>query len=236
MAVESKSKERDMALVNILERMADQIGKQEILLDKIVRLQNDSVREVSSAQLHRRSLQAETERAIDKLGEAISRFRADMLSLVNEQDSITKNMLELNKLISQAAYQLELTNRKITDMDENVKNQDKVLNDKSDNIIKQTGMIPTELADISRKDAKLHAETEKRIVELQQGVARQLEKMQKETSRRLVILGDIDSRLETLLIRTEPPEKRPLLIVRIVKKTGYFFKHIFTTVVRAFRD
>ncbi|MCL2226354.1 MAG: hypothetical protein FWB97_01810 [Oscillospiraceae bacterium] len=264
-----KKPDRDKALINILERMAGQIGKQDHLLEEIVKQQGEYAKEVSKAQSHRRGLQTETEQAIDKLHEAIGRYRGDMLSIVSEQDTITKNMIELNKLVNQAMYQMELSNKRLADLDKSVQAHEKTLGEKSDHIIKQTEIIPQEIAEASNRDAKMHSDTEKRIGELRNEAMRQLEKMhadaekrfgelrsetqrqldkmhadaekrfvdlrnetqrqsektQRDTSRRLLILGDIDSALQTLLIRTEPPEKKPFIFIRIFKRVFKVLKN-----------
>ena len=49
-----------------------------------------------------------------------------------------------------------------------------------------------------------------------------LEKLQQDTARRLLVLGDIESALQTLLIRTEPPEKKPFWFIRLLRRAGLF--------------
>ena len=288
MAEDIKRTERDHALVNILERMADQIGKQENMLEvvvkqidrqddmfeivakqiskqdnmleivakqigkqdnmlevvskqidrqddmleAVVKRQDEYTREAQSVSRHTRALQNETENSIDKLLEAVTRYRSDMLSLVNEQDNINRNVSELNKLIFQTAYQFDFINKKLLELDERTKIHERLLSEKSDSTLRQAEQIQRDIFDASRKEANRHAETEKRLGEMQQETQKQLEKLQKDTTRRLLVLGDLESSMQTLLVRTEPQEKAPLLVVRIARRVKSFSKRKLTRILR----
>ena len=230
MVEEIKKSDRDKVLISILERMADQIGKQDTLLSDIVKQQGEYALEVQNASLHRRSLQMETEKSIDKLQEALSRYRADMLSIVNEQDNINRNISELNRIIGQATFQFEFTNNRLIEIDDRVKKQEKGMSEQNEALIKQTEQIPKDIFEASRREIKLHAETEKRLNDIQHEVATQVDKLQKDVARRLKILEDIDSSFQLLIFRTEPPEKKPPAIVTFIKRK---FRQIRRLVTRS---
>jgi len=234
MPEESKRTDRDTVLVGILERMSEQIRKQELLLKEIVRQQGENNRDTQSNAHQIRSLHLDNEQSIEKLQETIGRYRSDMLSIVNEQDGITKSMNDLNKQVSSAAYQMDLTSRKLIEIDERLKTQEKTLNDRNEYLIKQTEQIPKDIQEAKRKDEKLHAETESQLTQLHRETQKQLDKLAKDTTRRLLSLNDIESSLQTILIRTEPPEKKSPLIVRFFKKIGLAFGSRFKKIIRFF--
>lgn len=80
------------------------------------------------------------------------------------------------------------------------------------------------ITDVNRNAAKLHLETEKHLKDDLRELRRQIEELRKETMRRLLALDGIESALEVLLIRTEPPEKKPFFMLRIFRKIGRLFR------------
>ena len=86
----TKMSTRDTALISILERMADQIQRQDYLLEDIIKYQSDLSKTMQNAEFQRGAAQNETDNANERVRESLSRYRSDMLSLVNEQDQSTK--------------------------------------------------------------------------------------------------------------------------------------------------
>jgi len=224
MAEKTKMPDRDKTLINILERMADQLQRQGIILDDIIKNQNESAKAMGGAEYHRGALQRDTADSLGKIQDSVSRYRSDMLNLVHEQDSINKSLQDLNKLVNKSAYSLENSNQKLIDLDERSITQGKITSEHYAHALKQAEQLPKEIADTERSLTRLHAATEKRLGEQHSDTLRQLEKLQHETTRRLLVLENVDSALKTLLIRTEPPEKKPLLIIRPFKAIGVFFR------------
>ena len=220
----SKTQDRDKTLINILERMVGQMQKQDLLLEDMTKQLNELSRDSEGARLHRVSLQNRTENSNEKLGESISRFRSDMLSLVNEQDHISKGLENLSKLVKTATFSLEDNNRRIEDLDELVRIQEKSVRNHYEHSLKQAEAYTRELADSRRNFTKLHAETEKRLGQLNYETQQQLARLQQETTRRLLALDGIDSALHILLERTEPPEKKPFIFVRLFHRSNRFFR------------
>jgi len=261
----SRVSQRDMTLINILERMADQIQKQDSRLEDIATRQGEYTREVRNAEYSRSIRQTDSDSSLTGLADALSRYRSDMLSLVNEQDHVNKNMAELQKLVNKAAYSVEVNNEKVAALDELVKSQVKEVHehnelwfkqsekvkameelqksqvkearDHYEHVLKQAESFPREIAAINRHITLLHTDTEKHLGKLHIETARQIEKLQSDTLRRLLILDNFEDALQTLLIRTEPPEKKVPWVVRLYYRISGFFRFkvpIFFKKVRLF--
>jgi len=268
--------DRDKTLINILRRMADQIQKQDELLQDIVKRQGEFARAFDNAEFQRGATQGAADFASDKVLEALSRYRSNMLSLVNEQDSINNNLKELDKLVHKAAYSVAEVSQTLSELEESAKKQEKAFSEHSEHTLKQAGiftderlkkqektiqdhfahalkqaetftderlarsektvhdhyshslkqaeLIQGEFAETNRNFTKLHAETENSIGKMQFDSQRQMEKTQAEMMRRLLTLDSLESALQTLLIRTEPPEKKPFVLFRVFIKAKNFLK------------
>ena len=232
MAEKTKIPDRDKTLVNILERIADQLQKQESLLEEIFQNQSEAQKAANLSESRYGAFQGYTDNSLEKIGQSISRYRSDMLSLVNEQDSINNNLKELNKLINKTAYALESADQKLADFDGRLKFLEKASNAHYENSQRQAESIPREIAETSRGIAKLHADTDKHMDDNHHDLLKQLEKLQQDISRRLLILDSFDSALQTLLIRTEPPEKKQLWIVRLFNKATHFFRYKLPVILK----
>ena len=216
--------DRDKTLINILERMVGQIQRQDILLNEIIKNQNEFTKSAGSLEYRRSALQREADDSLGKIQDSINRYRSDMLSLVNEQDNTSKSLKELNKMVSKSSYTLESSAQTLSGLDERTISQEKVVSKHYEHALKQAEIIPKEIADASRSLSKLHADTEKRLVEQHRDTVRLLEQLQHETTRRLLVLDSFDEALRTLLIRTEPPEKKPFFLVRLFSRISLFFR------------
>jgi chromosome segregation ATPase len=224
MADRSKVSDRDQTLINILERIAGEFQKQDVLLESIAKNQSEFSKTSLTAERKFSVQQEKYEKAYDKIRESITGYRSNMLSLVNEQDRINDGMKDLRKMISGVVFSLESTNKRLADLDERVKAQDKALSAHFEHSMKQDENLKRDVADAGHNVAKLHADTDKRLGELQQDIHHQLEKLQQDTTRRLLVLGEIELAMQTLLIRTEPPEKKKFLFSRVFLRIGFFFR------------
>jgi chromosome segregation ATPase len=230
-----KAAVREQALIGILERLANEMEQQDVMLEDLIKRHDEFVKSSENAETYRRTKLNDAEKAHDKMFESFHHYRSDMLSLVNEQDRINKNIDELQKMVKTATYSLEVTNQKISSLEERLTLQEKATQEHYEHSQKQAEAFKHEIAESSRNFAKLHAETEKHFSELHKETERQLDKSQHETMRRLLMLDGIVSSLQTLLTRTEPPEKKQPWIKRLVSNTGklfriklpLFFKRIF---------
>ena len=227
MADKAKVSGRESALVSILERVVGQLRKQDQMLEDLAARQLELSAAVERVELGARSRQFDPEAAIGKLQDSFSRYRSDMLSLVNEQDHINKNLTSLNNLINKTTYALENINQKLAGLEERLKVQEKASGEHYTHSLKQAEILPKEIADSNRSVTKLHMDTEKSLATLHQETQRQLGKLQQETTRRLLALDGIESALQTLLVRTQPPERKPFWFVRVFRKVvGFFNKRL----------
>jgi len=232
MAGKPEIPQRDSALIKVLERLSDQLQKQDLLLEDIVKHQLKLTKSVESADYNWKMRQIDANEASRMLRESVGRYRSDMLSLVNEQDHINKNIANLSDLVNKTAYALEKAVQILAGLEERVKTQEKTINDHFSHSLKQEKTLPERIADSTRSITKMHMDTEKSLGKMHQETQRQLEKLHQETTRRLLVLGDMEAELQTLLIRTEPPEKKPLWFVRLIRKACKFCR---TRLLRRFR-
>lgn len=215
--------ERDIALVNILERLANEMTRQDKMLEDLLLRQNELSKAMESAVLRLRGTQADSERSYDKLMETMSHYRSDMLSLVREQDNINQNIDELQNVLKTTTLTTDVTNKKILEIGERLSHLEKISGEHFEYASKQPEIYREAIKDSSRDFTRLHAETEKNLTLLHKDTENRLQDFQHETTRRLLLLDGIISSLQTLLVRTEPPEKKPPWIIRVFKSTGKFF-------------
>jgi len=204
--------------------MADHLQKQDQILEDVIKRQLESIKATETAEVNRKTLQFEADATLEKLHESISRYRSDMLSLVNEQDHINKNIDSLNNLINKTNYALETANHQLTVLEKRIKIQENTANGHYTHSLEQAEAMPKAVADSTRSITMLHIETEKNLEKLHQETQRQLEKLQQETARRLLVLDDVESALKTLLIRTEPPEKKSFWVIRLYRRISVYFR------------
>jgi len=221
---ESKISGRDQALIGILERLAGEMQQQDDMLEDLLARTDSLAKSLETLEQQQKGSPGDSRKTKDNLYDPSRDYRSDMLSLVNEQDRINKNIDELQKVVKTAAYALDVTNQKLVNLDERLTSHEKISNDYYAEAQKQPGIFQEALNDSTRSFAKLHAETEKRLGEMYSETTRELDKFQHETARRLLLLDSIVTSLETLLIRTAPPEKKPSWVSRLFKKIGKFFR------------
>ena len=229
---ESKGSERDQALIGVLERLAGEMQRQDVLLDDILKRQIELSRLLEAAELQFRSRQNDMEKTVeksnDRLYDAVNQYRSNMLNLVSEQDRINDNIDGFQEVVKTMAFTLDTTNKKFNDLDERLKMLERASGDHFGMAIKQPEILRAALSDTSRSFTKLHADTEKNLKEFQNGTTRQLDNFQHDILRRLLLLDGIITSLQTLLSRTEPPEKRPLLIKRQLERLLRFLRNKFS--------
>jgi len=224
-AKDDKASGRDNALVNILERLAEEMQHQDDMLADLLTKTDALSNSLESTQQQLRGSRSESQKEQSKLFDPSRDYRSDMLKLVNEQDRINKNVEELQKVVKTATYALDVTNQKLIGLDKRLVEHEKISNEYYAQAQKQPAIFQEALDGSSRNFTKLHAETEKRLGEMYGETARQLDKFQHETARRLLLLDSIVTSLQTLLIRTEPPEKKPSWISRLFGRIGKFFRY-----------
>ena len=221
-----KTTQRDMTLINILERMVDQLHKQDALLQDALDSQAAISGAIENSVFHQNLQRDEIDADFGKLNDSFSRYRADMLSLVREQDLLRRNTEDILKLVGKLGYSFENAAQTVSDIDVRLRHQEKTIHDHVAYSNRKWEELPHELAETNRNVTVLHSDIEKGFGKIQDETHKQLEKYQRETTRRLLTLDGMMSALETLLIRTEPPEKKPPWPKRLIRFMVRFFKKI----------
>jgi len=224
MAEKKNAPDRDATLVNILDRMAGHLRNQDMMLEEIVKYSDEFSKAMDQAEFSHSIMQNENMDGFKKMLDAVSRYRGDILSLVREQDHINKNISELRKLVEKSVYTSELNNRQLGNMDTRISAQEKSAREHYEHSLKQADIISGKFIETNRTVAKHFSNAEKRLGELHRETQRQLDSTRQDTARRLVALDGIEAALQTLLIRTEPPEKKPFIFTRLLKAIGRFFR------------
>ena len=158
-----------------------------------------------------------------------------MISLVNEQDrmnAFTKDLVKQQKLIIGAQEDIVST---ISELEDRYKVQEKALGDYYSHTRKEFDSLSTEMIDANRNLMRLHIDSEKRLSEMHTETHKELEKNRLETLSRLLALDGIESALGTLLIRTEPPVKKPFWLFRPFKKMRLFFSAKLSIIIAKHR-
>ena len=93
-------------------------------------------------------------------------------------------------------------------------------------LTEEHGLLFKEIGDMNRNVSKLHMDTEKRTIEEHRETKRRLNEINIDISRRLLILDKMEASLTELLIRTEPPEKKPFIIIRLFRRLRSAIKSI----------
>ena len=239
-----KKSERDQALVNILERLVGEMRQQDSMLEDLLARNTEFTNSLDSTWRQMRGKQIDADRAAErshnKLLDSFHHYRSDMLKLVNEQDQININIDALQKSVRTMLFTLDSTNQKLLDLDERLNLQEKISRDHYEYSVKESGEFQGAVDNSNRNYTKLHADTDKQLGELHSETSRQMDKFQHDTMRRLMLLDGITTSLQTLLIRTEPPERKTPWITRMFGKLVNFFRFriplLFSKIVMLFRQ
>ena len=229
-AESAKLSERDMTLINVLDRLAAQIRHQDALIGDL----SDSMQELMSAVKNSEQKQQSrldgTEHSIEKFGEGFTRYRSDLLKIVNEQDRVGELTEELSKRQIQISEAQERINLILEGLEKRFGAQEKTATTHYDYSLKQGIELPKQVEDINRHVSKLHMDTEKRLIEDHRDINKMVRDLRSDTMHRLLSLDGVEASLKELLIRTEPPEKKKFFIFRFVRfirlKTSVFFLRI----------
>ena len=216
MAAEKKQTQRDETLIKVLDRLSDSIAKQDERLDEISKTQLSQLADMERNESRQLMRLDTTEGSIEKTQEAISRYRSDMLSLVNEQDRMNEIIKDMSKKQASLAYTQDGIISALAGINARLEETEKLVREVNIHSIRHEELLPKEIASMNRSVSKLHMDTEKRLGDAQKETQDRLEKIKLDVERRLLALDKIESSLDVLLIRTEPPEKKPFIILRIL--------------------
>ena len=226
MASEKKISNRDETLIKILERLSDEIREQQLLMEDLAKQQHELAVNMERSRLQYNSRHDVTNSAIERSQDSIQRYRSDLLSLVNEQDRMNLAMSDLIKKQAAIAFTQDNISNVLSDIAKHFESQWKDIREANAHSVRQGESLTRDIAGVSRNISKLHMDTEKRSGEMHHETQRQLEKIRIDVERRLLSLDKIEASLDTLLIRTEPPEKKPFFVIRIVRRLRLFIKNI----------
>ena len=227
MAGEKKVSQRDETLVKVLERLSDDIRNQQLQLDDIVKQQQDLFTEIERAGHQYHSRHDATNSAIERSQDAFQRYRSDMLSLVHEQDHMNQVITDLGKKQAVVAFSQDNIMNGLKSLEKRAEANDKIVREINTYSIRHDETLSREIAIMNRSVAKLHMDTEKHLGEMHHETHKKLEKMRMDVERRLLALDKIEASLNVLLIRTEPPEKKPFFVVRIIRRLRMLIKNIW---------
>jgi len=226
MAGEKKASNRDETLINILERLSDNIRNQQLQLDDIASMQHDLSVSMERAGLQYNSRHDVTNAAIERSQESIQRYRSDILSIVNEQDRTNMLVSDLSKKQAAIAFTQDNISHALSDMIKLLEAQKKDTHDANEFSVRHGESLTKDISGVDRNVAKLHMDFEKRTGDMRKETQQQLEKIRMDFERRLLSLDKIEAALDLLLVRTEPPEKKPFFVIRIVRRLRLFIKNI----------
>ena len=260
MSGERKLSQRDEMLIKILDRLSDNIWKQELLLDEIIKRQLEQTANTERAWLQLHVRHDASDSAREKTHEDFLRYRSDMLHLVNEQDRLNDIVKDVGKKQAAIAFsqdsiintltsldqrldtQIDDVNKKQTtfaysqdsmtnalaDLDRRLETQEKVIREINKYTIRHEETLSKEIYEMNRNATKLHIETDKTVGNANRETRKQISEAMHDTMRRLQALDRIESSLDVLLLRTEPPVKKPFFIIHLF--------HKFRSVLRKFRS
>ena len=223
MALQEDKSKRDLVLAKVLDRLSIQIRQHDTILEEIQTTQNELVSAIKSIELHQDIRSGESDVSIDTLNQNLLRYRSDMLQIVNEQDRIGEFVKDVAKRqVSIDGAQERLVSN-LTDLEKRYKKQEKTIHDHYEHSLELSESFSREVAAANQSVIKLHMDTEKRLSEMHSETHKQLEKVRVDAMARLLALDGIESALNTILVRTEPPEKKPFILLRPFFRLHKFF-------------
>ena len=217
--------QRDAALIGILERMADQIRTQDALLKELIDRQNNIANGMTDSEFKQDLRRDEIDVALRNLQDSFARYRSDMITFVREQDIIRKSTDDTLDSIKKIAYALEETGNKVAKIEAGYNKHDKEVHDHIAYITQKWENLPKDFTNTNRNITELRVEMEQYFRRAATDSEENFEKYQRQTTKRLLALDGMMAALETLLIRTEPPEKKPPVPVRIIRSIRRFFQN-----------
>ena len=230
-----------------------QIEEATTQIEEVTKGQAEILEVVRRSELRQESRQDGAEHSLETFGESIQRYRSDMLSLVNEQDRIGDTLKALSKRLDMIAVSQEEMGKDLSNLGERFNGQEKNAHDHYEYAVRLGDTTAKDIADVNRNATKLHVETTKQlgdehremrkqltdadrnavklheatvktIVDGQKELQRQISELKQETNRRLLSLDGIEATLQVLMVRTEPPVKKPSIFKRTFRAIIKFFR------------
>ena len=219
----SEKSKRDLVLAKVMERFSSQISDQGGKLDELNKNQMEIVSAVKSVELHHDVKFNDADNALEHLRQDLNRYRSDMLGIVGEQDRLNKYTKDLAKQQASIAEAQEKMLRALNDLESRYKIQEKTASEIYSHSLEQAEKLSRRINDSDKSVTKLLYETEKTLVEKLAQTEKQADKTRHDIFTRLRTLDGIENSLATILVRTEPPEKKPAWPKRAFRKIHWFF-------------
>lgn len=223
MAEEKRLSHRDVALVQILERLTKQVEQQNIHVEDMEKRQLEMLTALETVRFQLGVRQDETDETLDRMEKNILRYRSDMLRLVSEQVRIDSGVSDVASRQATIVRAQEDIARDLADLDARYDKQEKTAREQLSRSVSQQEVLSKELLNLNNHVTKLHMDTEKHLTEEQRETKKRIDELGRETQRRLRAFDEIDSALNTLLSRTEPPPPKelPKAIRALILGAGY---------------
>lgn len=188
--------QREVILVNILERLSNQIQQFDTRLESIEKNQLALPRLMEHANSQQGVNTAYGNDAISRLQESMQRYRSDMLSLVNQQDRLDERLKDLHKRQDAIIGAQEVISRDAARLDERFSIQEKAVSEHSTFSVRQGENFSKEIDSVNRNTAKLYLDADKKLEELSkeiEGVNKNSAKLFLDAEKRL---GSIPKEIE----------------------------------------
>ena len=216
-AENAKISERDMALINVLDRLAAQIAQQDTIIEDMSNKVQELMAAIKDSERKQHLRLDGTEQSVDSLSKDFRRYRADLLKIVNEQDRVSEVTEEISKRQDSIAETQEKEGQILEDLEKRFGIQEKTTGTHYEYSLKQGESLPKQIQDSNRHVSKLHMDTEKRLTEEHRSINKLVKDLRSDAMHRLLALDGIEASLKELLIRTEPPEKKAFFILRFIR-------------------
>jgi len=204
-----KKQDRDKALIGILTRLANEMQDQDNMLTEVIESQKNLVKAQKLTEQYMRRKQIEVDEDHKKMMNSFSRYRSDMLKLVNEQDTINRNISDLQNVVKATTYTIDSTSHMLTVLDdrlsrhektaeeqaedatkqqENLKiaiderllHLEKTTGEQAEHTIKQQEELKSAINEVALDFTRLHADTEKRAAEIHSDTSEQINKIRRD--------------------------------------------------------
>ena len=160
---QQQQSQRDTALVNILERLSNQIQQFDSRLTAIEKHQVELPASMERVGMHQSSRFEDTDSEIKKLHDAFMRYRNDMLKLVNETDHLEESMKSLSKRQDTIAAAQEDIGQDTKNLVERFDAQEKVASDHFEFSVRQVEVTSRDIVGVNLNTTKLFVDAEKRF-------------------------------------------------------------------------
>jgi hypothetical protein len=157
------SNKRDMTLINILERMVEQIHVQDSLIKELIDRQGKVSDATENSIFHQNLLRDEIDEGLNKLHDSFNRYRTDMLTFVQEQDILRQNMEDALEKTSKISFSLEEEGKIVTALEKGFTKHEKDVHDHIEFATEQWDNLPDKFVETNRNIKQVNEDLEKQF-------------------------------------------------------------------------